>query len=624
MKKKVEILAPAKNLYQGMFAINAGADAVYIGAPSYGARSNATNPIEDIAELVNYAHLFKAQVFVVVNTILYDHELEDCQKMIHELYAIGVDALIVQDMAIFEMDLPPIVIHASTQANNRDPKHVKFLKDAGMQRVVLARELNLDQIKEIHEATDVELEFFVSGALCVAFSGNCYMSIAGGERSANRGSCAQNCRLPYELKDGTGTTLIESSHLLSIKDLDLSDQLPNLIEAGITSFKIEGRLKDLVYVKNNVSYLRQKLDSFLENNDQFVKASSGRTIFNFEPQMDRSFNRGYTDYFVNQRKEKIGSWESPKSKGQYIGKITEVTPKGYFIENADDLNNGDGLYFINSANESDGIQVNVVLNSFVIPNNYKEIPVGTEIYRNSDAAFNKLVEREDATIRKIGVHLTLKESINGFELSVIDEDGHATSMTLESEKTPSTKGEIILEELKKNLSKTGNTPFIVDSINIDFSQHWFLPTSKVNEVRRAVLEQLIEIRVKEYVREEFQLTKTDHPYPVKELDFTYNVSNRMARAFYHRHGVTEIEKAFEIQWDPGKSRVMVTKYCVKYELGKCARFQRDTMGEKVVEPLSLKHGDNEYKLKFNCKPCEMEIWEKDAELEFIDQEIQLK
>jgi putative protease len=624
MKKKVEILAPAKNLYQGMFAINAGADAVYIGAPSYGARSNATNPIEDIAELVNYAHLFKAQVFVVVNTILYDHELEDCQKMIHELYAIGVDALIVQDMAIFEMDLPPIVIHASTQANNRDPKHVKFLKDAGMQRVVLARELNLDQIKEIHEATDVELEFFVSGALCVAFSGNCYMSIAGGERSANRGSCAQNCRLPYELKDGTGTTLIESSHLLSIKDLDLSDQLPNLIEAGITSFKIEGRLKDLVYVKNNVSYLRQKLDAYLEENDQFVKASSGRTIFNFEPQMDRSFNRGYTDYFVNQRKEKIGSWESPKSKGQYIGKITEVTPKGYFIENADDLNNGDGLYFINSANESDGIQVNVVLNSFVIPNNYKEIPVGTEIYRNSDAAFNKLVEREDATIRKIGVHLTLKESINGFELSVIDEDGHATSMILESEKTHSTKGEIILEELKKNLSKTGNTPFIVDSINIAFSQHWFLPTSKVNEVRRAVLEQLIEIRVKEYVREEFQLTKTDHPYPVKELDFTYNVSNKMARAFYHRHGVTEIEKAFEIQWDPGKSRVMVTKYCVKYELGKCARFQRDTMGEKVIEPLSLKHGENEYKLKFNCKPCEMEIWEKDAELEFIDQEIQLK
>ena len=620
MKKKVEILAPAKNLLQGMLAINAGADAVYIGAPQYGARSNATNPIEDIAELVKYAHLFKAQVFVVINTILYDNELDDCKKLIYELYDIGVDALIVQDMAIMEMDLPPIVIHASTQANNRDPKHVKFLKDAGMQRVVLARELNLDQIREIHEATDVELEFFVSGALCVAFSGNCYMSIAGGERSANRGSCAQNCRLPYHLTDGTGKTLIANSHLLSIKDLDLSDQLPNLIEAGITSFKIEGRLKDLVYVKNNVSYLRQKLDSFLENNENFTKASSGRTFFNFDPQMDRSFNRGYTDYFVNKRTEKIGSWESPKSKGQYIGKVTDITPKGYFIENADQLNNGDGLYFINENGEGDGAQINVILNNLVIPNNYKPIAIGTDIYRNSDAAFNKIVEREDATIRKIGVTLTFSETVKGFELKAIDEDGHKSSAQFELEKTPSTKGEVIIEEIKKNLSKTGNTPFIVDEVTVNFSDNWFLPTSKVNEIRREVLENLIDVRVKEYHREEFQITKTDHPYPVSKLDFTYNVSNKLARAFYKRHGVTEIEKAFELQWDPGKSRVMTTKYCVKYELGKCARFQRDTMGEKVVEPLTLTHGENQYKLKFNCKPCEMEIWEKDAELEFEDDE----
>ena len=620
MKKKVEILAPAKNLLQGMLAINAGADAVYIGAPQYGARSNATNPIEDIAELVKYAHLFKAQVFVVINTILYDNELDDCKKLIYELYDIGVDALIVQDMAIMEMDLPPIVIHASTQANNRDPKHVKFLKDAGMQRVVLARELNLDQIREIHEATDVELEFFVSGALCVAFSGNCYMSIAGGERSANRGSCAQNCRLPYHLTDGTGKTLIANSHLLSIKDLDLSDQLPNLIEAGITSFKIEGRLKDLVYVKNNVSYLRQKLDSFLENNQNFTKASSGRTFFNFDPQMDRSFNRGYTDYFVNKRTEKIGSWESPKSKGQYIGKVTDITPKGYFIENADQLNNGDGLYFINENGEGDGAQINVILNNLVIPNNYKPIAIGTDIYRNSDAAFNKIVEREDATIRKIGVTLTFSETVKGFELKAIDEDGHKSSAQFELEKTPSTKGEVIIEEIKKNLSKTGNTPFIVDEVTVNFSDNWFLPTSKVNEIRREVLENLIDVRVKEYHREEFQITKTDHPYPVSKLDFTYNVSNKLARAFYKRHGVTEIEKAFELQWDPGKSRVMTTKYCVKYELGKCARFQRDTMGEKVVEPLTLTHGENQYKLKFNCKPCEMEIWEKDAELEFEDDE----
>jgi putative protease len=271
MKTPVEILAPAKNLVQGIAAINAGADAVYIGAPQYGARSNATNPVEDIAELVRYAHLFKAKVFVVVNTILYDEELASCRDLIWELYEIGVDALIIQDMAILEMeDLPPIVLHASTQANNRDPKHVKFLADCGIKRVVLARELNLDQIREIHEASDVELEFFVTGALCVSFSGNCYMSIANGERSANRGSCAQNCRLPYQLIDGNGEVRIKNSHLLSIKDLDLTDQLPDLIEAGITSFKIEGRLKDMVYVKNNTSFLRQKLDAFLAGNERYT------------------------------------------------------------------------------------------------------------------------------------------------------------------------------------------------------------------------------------------------------------------------------------------------------------------------------------------------------------------
>lgn len=620
MKKKIEILAPAKNLVQGMAAINAGADAVYIGAPQFGARSNATNSVEDIEELVKYAHLFKAQVFVVINTILYDQELADCKKLIHQLYAIGVDALIVQDMSLMEMDLPPIVIHASTQANNRDPKHVKFLADAGMKRVVLARELNLDQIKEISNATDVELEFFVSGALCVSFSGNCYMSIAGGERSANRGSCAQNCRLPYNLTDGTGKTLIANSHLLSIKDLDLSDQLPNLIEAGITSFKIEGRLKDMVYVKNNTSYLRKKLDAFLENNPSYQKASSGKTIYNFEAEMDRSFNRGYTDYFVNKRTEKIGSWESPKSQGQLIGKLIETKANGYIIENYNKLNNGDGLYFINENNEPDGVQINTIINDVVVPNTIKSIKPGTIIYRNSDANFNKLVEREDSAIRKISVQLKFTETNDGFQLTAIDEDGHESVSAFQSEKEVAKNQESTFPNIKKNLSKTGNTPFIVEEIAIEFSKNWFLPISKINEIRRVVLEQLIDIRIAQYHREEFQIKKTDHPYPVSKLDFTYNVSNQLSRTFYKRHGVTEIEKAFELQWDPGKSRVMTTKYCVKYELGKCARFQKATMGEKVVEPLTLKHGENEYKLKFNCKPCEMEIWEKDAELEFEEED----
>ncbi len=619
-KTKVEILAPAKNLYQGMAAINAGADAVYIGAPQFGARTNATNPVEDIAELVRYAHLFKAQVFVVLNTILYDNELATCKELIYELYNIGVDALIIQDMAIMEMDLPPIVIHASTQANNRDPKHVKFLADAGMKRAVLARELNLDQIKEIHETTAIELEFFVSGALCVAFSGNCYMSIAGGERSANRGSCAQNCRLPYNLIDGNGKTLIANSHLLSIKDLDLSDQLPNLIEAGITSFKIEGRLKDIVYVKNNVSYLRKKLDTFLQDNDRFEKASSGRTFYNFEAEMDRSFNRGYTDYFVNHRTARIGSWETPKSQGQVIGKVLEVKHNGYVIENADKLNNGDGLYFINEDGEADGAQVNTITNNIVLPNTFRPLKVGTMIYRNSDAEFNKLVEREDSAIRKIGVQLYFTETATGFQLKAVDEDGHENTVVLNAEKEVSKKGDSVFEDIKKNLSKTGNTPFIADETTVDLSQAWFLPISKINELRREVLEQLMDVRVKAYVRKEHKIEKTTHPYPVEKLDFMYNVSNQLARKFYHRHGVTEIEKAFELQWDPGKARVMTTKYCVKYELGKCPKYQRNSMGEKVVEPLVLKHGENEYKLKFNCKPCEMEIWEKDADLVFDEEE----
>jgi putative protease len=420
--------------------------------------------------------------------------------------------------------------------------------------------------------------------------------------------------------DGTGKTLIANSHLLSIKDLDLSNQLPNLIEAGITSFKIEGRLKDMVYVKNNTSFLRKKLDAFLENNDHYQKASSGRTFYNFEAEMDRSFNRGYTDYFVNKRTEKIGSWESPKSQGQLIGKLIEVKANGYVIENSELLNNGDGLFFLNENNEPDGAQVNIIINNIVVPNTFKPLKPGTVIYRNSDANFNRLVEREDSAIRKIGVTLQFTETTTGFQLIAKDEDGHESVASFDTEKEVAKNEESTIPNIKKNLSKTGNTPFIVDDIQITFSNNWFLPISKINEIRRIVLEQLIDVRITEYHRIELPITKTDHPYPVSQLDFTYNVSNQMARNFYKRHGVTDIEKAFELQWDPGKSRVMVTKYCVKYELGKCARFQRDTMGEKVVEPLILKQGELEYKLKFNCKPCEMEIWEKDAELEFEDED----
>ncbi|MGG7033773.1 MAG: U32 family peptidase [Flavobacterium sp.] len=615
MKKKIEILAPAKDLIQGIAAINCGADAVYIGAPLFGARSNATNSIEDVAELVKYAHLFNAQVFVVMNTILYDNELETCRKMIWDLYDIGVDALIIQDMAIMEMDLPPIILHASTQTNNRDADKIKFMHDAGIKRVVLARELNLHQIKEISSASDVELEFFVTGALCVSFSGNCYMSVANGERSANRGSCAQNCRLPYNLIDGHGETLIKNSHLLSIKDFDVTNQIPNLIEAGIMSFKIEGRLKDMAYVKNNVSFLRQKLDSFLEQNESYTKASSGKCTFAFDSALDRTFNRGYTDYFVNERYQSIGSWETPKSKGQYIGKLIKTVGGAYEIENGHLLNNGDGLCFINEENVADGLHINKVENGLAYPNVLKEIPEGTFIYRNNDAAFIKIVEREDSAVRKISTTLLLTENETGFELIATDEDGNVSTVNLVHAKEQTKNNQSIEENIKTQLAKTGFTPYTADEISVMFTQNWFLPISKINEMRRTVYEQLSEIRLANYHREERQIVKTDHPYPVEKLDFMYNVSNKMARQFYHRHGVTEIEKAFELQWDPGKSRVMTTKYCIKYELEKCPKYHRNTMEGKLKEPLVLKQGELEYKLKFNCKPCEMEIWEKDAEFE---------
>jgi collagenase-like PrtC family protease len=615
MKKKVEILAPAKDLIHGIAAINSGADAVYVGAPQFGARSNATNSIEDVAALVQYAHLYNVPVFVVLNTILYDNELETCRQLIWKLYDIGVDALIIQDMAIMEMDLPPIILHASTQANNRDADKMKFLADVGIKRVVLARELNLHQIKEISTATDVELEFFVTGALCVSFSGNCYMSVANGERSANRGSCAQNCRLPYNLIDGHGETLIKNTHLLSIKDFDVSNEIPNLVEAGVCSFKIEGRLKDIVYVKNNVSYLRQKLDAFLEENDKYTKASSGKCIFTFDSALNRTFNRGYTDYFVNERHNTIGSWESPKSKGQYIGKLIKTVGNAYEIENGHMLNNGDGLCYINENNEADGIYVNKVEKGLAYPNVLKELKEGTFIYRNNDAAFIKIVEREDSAVRKISTSLLLFENETGFELLATDEDGNVSTVHLVHQKEQTKNNQSIEENIKAQLAKTGFTPYTADEITVQFSDNWFLPISKINEMRRTVYEQLSEIRLKNYKREERKIEKTSHPYPETKLDFMYNVSNKLARKFYERHGVTEIEKAFELQWDPGKSRVMTTKYCIKYELAKCPKYHKDTMETKLKEPLVLKQGELEYKLKFNCKPCEMEIWEKDAEFE---------
>lgn len=345
-----------------------------------------------------------------------------------------------------------------------------------------------------------------------------------------------------------------------------------------------------------------------------------KCTFTFDSELNRTFNRGYTDYFVNERHQSIGSWESPKSKGQYIGKLIKTIGNSYEIENGELLNNGDGLCFINENNEADGIYVNRAENGIIYPNVLKEIKDGTFIYRNNDTAFIKIVEREDSAVRKIGTTLVLTENETGFELIATDEDGYVSKVHLEHGKEPTKNNQSIEDNIKTQLAKTGFTPYTADEITIQFSENWFLPISKINEMRRTVYEQLTEIRLANYKREEHQIVKTDHPFPVDQLDFTYNVANKMARKFYERHGVTEIEKAFELQWDPGKSRVMTTKYCIKYELERCPKYHPEHRDKKVKEPLVLKQGELEYKLKFNCKPCEMEIWEKDAEFEIEEED----
>lgn len=608
-QQKLGLLAPAKDLIQGMAAINAGADAVYIGGPLFGARAKANNSIKDIAALVNYAHFFKAKVFAAVNTILYDRELESCRQMIRDMFNSGVDALIIQDMGILEMDLPPLPLHASTQANNRDIEKIKFLEKAGFRRVVLARELNLKQIGEIRKETNVELEFFVSGSLCVSYSGNCYLSASRGTRSANRGECAQSCRLPYNLSDSKGNEIIQQKHLLSIKDLDLSEQIPELIEAGISSFKIEGRLKDLTYVKNNVAYFRKKIDAFLDGNKNYTKASSGKIYYGFEATLQRSFNRGYSTHFINGRNAKISSWKSPKSTGQFIGKLIQTKRKAYLIENANMLNKGDGLCFFDETGVMKGIHVNDVVDGLLYPNEMTIIREGTAIYRNKDLFFSKQLEMEDSAVRKISTKLMLSETENGFQLNVRDEDGFESKGCCVHPKENTKDNLSINEKIKTQLAKTGNTAFAADEIEIQFSSNWFIPISKINELRRSVYEQLSEIRSKGYKREEYKNNRTSHPYPKAVLDFTSNISNKLARKFYEIHGVKKFEKAFESEPARGNAKVMTTKYCLKYELEQCPKYCNINLENKLAGPQYLQNGSKKYKLTFNCEDCEMEVWE---------------
>ncbi|BEG99582.1 peptidase U32 family protein [Bacteroides sedimenti] len=603
MKKprKIELLSPAKNLECGLEAINHGADAVYIGAPKFSARSAAGNSLEDIARLVEHAHLFNARIYVTLNTILYDEELKETESMIWELYRVGVDALIVQDMAITRMNLPPIALHASTQMDNRNPEKVKFLADAGFEQVVLARELSLKQIREIHEACDVSLEAFVHGALCVSYSGQCYVSQAVFGRSANRGECAQFCRLPFNLTDANGKVIVRNKHLLSLKDLNQSDHLEELLDAGVSSLKIEGRLKDVSYVKNVTAYYRQKLDEIIERREEYTRASSGHCKYEFNPQLNKSFSRGFTNYFLFNRSKELSSMDTPKSLGEEMGTVKELRGNYLTVAGVKSFNNGDGVCFINEQGELSGFRINRVETNKLFPQEMPKVKPRTVLYRNFDQEFEKMLARKSAE-RKIAAEFTLSENNFGFTLSAKDEDGNAVSVTLPREKelarTPQE------ENLRNQLGKLGNTPFEAIRIDVDFSENWFIPASVLAELRRETVEKLLQTRKINFRRSNKKIEPTSHPFPLKKLTYLGNVMNAEAETFYRDHGVKEIQPAFEKTPVEGAT-VMFCKYCIRYNMGYCPIHQ----GAKspYAEPYYLTYKEKRFRLSFDCKKCEMNV-----------------
>ena len=604
----IELLSPAKNLECGLAAINHGADAVYIGASQFGARSAAGNSIEDIETLVKYAHRFRSKVFVALNTVLTDNQLTEAEKLIHQIYNAGADALIIQDMGILKMNLPPIPLHASTQTDNRNLEKIRFLQDVGFSRVVLARELTLNQIVEISSNTKVELEAFVHGALCVSYSGQCYMSQAMSGRSANRGQCAQYCRLPYNLTDADGNILVKNKHLLSLKDLDLSESLEEMIQAGVMSFKIEGRLKDADYVKNITSYYRKKIDCILDGNTKYKKTSIGKTTFFFEPSPEKSFRRGNTDYFLHGRHKEIFQPNTPKSMGEPIGKVKEIGEYYFTMSGAEKLNNGDGLCFINAHGDLTGFRLNRVQfpspqgdgqGERCFPADMPKLKEGSWLYRNQDQAFDKLMKGKTAE-RKIALQISFTEISRGFSIQLTDEAGISSIYEIECDKQPAQKPDAVNENIRNQLSKLGNTIYEAVSIDIKLKAPWFFPASQLSEWRRAAIEKLDEVRNNSYVRE-LPKTPVSTAFPQKQLTYLSNVTNKLSESFYHEQGVEEIQPGFEVIAAEGVP-LMFTKHCIKYEMGWCPR-----EGHKPTfsEPLYLKNNDQQYELRFDCAKCEM-------------------
>lgn len=602
-QRKIELLAPAKNLECGIAAIDHGADAVYIGAPKFGARAAAVNSLEDIAALVEYAHLYNARIYVTVNTILKDEELQETEKMIWALFRAGVDALIVQDMGITGLNLPPIPLHASTQMDNRTVEKVRFLADAGFRQVVLARELSLREISKIHEACpDVPLEIFVHGALCVSYSGQCYVSQACFGRSANRGECAQFCRLPFSLVDAEGRVIVKDKHLLSLKDLNQSDELEALLDAGASSFKIEGRLKDISYVKNVTAAYRRKLDAIFARRKEYARASSGSCRYAFNPQLDKSFSRGFTHYYLHGRTKDVFSFDTPKSLGEEMGTMKEARGNYLTVAGLKSFNNGDGVCYIDEQGRLQGFRINRVEGNKLYPQEMPRIKPRTVLYRNFDQEFEKILARKSSE-RRIAVSVRLTDTPFGFALTLTDEDDNSVTLSLAREKEPARTPQE--ENLKTQLAKFGNTPFEAVRIDIDFAGNWFLPASVLADFRRQAVEKLISARRINYRRELFVLKPTAHAFPQSTLTYLGNVMNAQAVSFYAGHGVASIAPAFE-RAPAEKAVLMFCKHCLRYSMGWCPVHQRERSPYRGPYYLVSTDGKR-FRLEFDCKNCQMKV-----------------
>lgn len=600
---KIELLAPAKDKKTAIAAINSGADAVYIGFLKFGARKAAGNSLEDIAEIVQYADIYRVNVYVTLNTIYTDEELPLVIDTIKRLYDIGVSAIIIQDMGILNSKLPPIRIFASTQCHNNTLEKVKFLENIGIERVILPREFSVFDIENISNNTNIDIETFIHGALCVSYSGQCYLSCANGGRSANRGDCAQPCRKKYSLKSLDGKIISKPKYLLSMKDLNLSGYIKKLITCGVSSFKIEGRLKDEAYVKNVVAFYRQKIDKVL-NELKLEKTSAGISYPNFLPNASKSFNRGFTEFFIDGKRKNVCSLDYVKSIGEFSGKVIKQG-KNYFTLDKNILNNGDGICFFDCNGELDGTKVIRCDNNKIFPQSMLGIKPGVKIFRNFDKNFNKKLMCENVE-RKISVYADFKINDDYIELRLSDvENNFANSIIKGCFELPK-KPEQAVNSIKEHLCKTGGTEFEVAALYFDETSAKFIPAAVLNKLRRETVLKLQEVRRKNLIREKRKGNIIPAQYPEKVLNYTSNIYNSSAEAFYRKCGADVIEKALESKSSFDSAVLMITKHCIKYTLGLCKKYFPEA--ESFNEPLILTdEKNNDYILHFDCKNCVMII-----------------